>query len=178
MSKGIILYQSKYGATKKYADWLQEATGFDCTETKRASVDALRRYDVIILGGGVYASGILGCSYLKKNYDKLKGKKLAVFCVGASPYDEKAMEQIRQLHFQDELNGVPLFYCRGAWDEDRMSFGDRTLCRMLQKAVAKQDANTYEPWQKALMCAVGQKCDWTDKKYLEPLIRFAQGKSV
>ena len=24
MSRGIILYQSKYGATKKYVDWLVE----------------------------------------------------------------------------------------------------------------------------------------------------------
>ena len=24
----------------------------------------------------------------------------------------------------------------------------------------------------ALMCAVGQKCDWTDKKYLEPVIQY------
>lgn len=30
----------------------------------------------------------------------------------------------------------------------------------------------YEPWQKALMCAVGQKCDWTDKVYLEPVLKF------
>ena len=27
---GIILYQSKYGATKKYAQWLSEETGFCC----------------------------------------------------------------------------------------------------------------------------------------------------
>ena len=25
MGKGIIIYQSKYGATKKYAEWLREA---------------------------------------------------------------------------------------------------------------------------------------------------------
>ena len=25
---GIILYQSKYGATKKYADWISEESGF------------------------------------------------------------------------------------------------------------------------------------------------------
>lgn len=35
MAKGIILYQSKYGATKKYAEWLQESTQFDCMETKK-----------------------------------------------------------------------------------------------------------------------------------------------
>ena len=29
MGKGIILYQSKYGATKEYAEWLQDKTGYD-----------------------------------------------------------------------------------------------------------------------------------------------------
>ena len=29
MGIGIILYQSKYGAARKYAGWLKEATGFE-----------------------------------------------------------------------------------------------------------------------------------------------------
>lgn len=175
MSKGIILYQSKYGATKKYVDWLVEETGFDFIETKKAKVNDLKEYDVIILGGGVYASGIAGLGFLKKNIASLKDKKIAVFAVGASPYDEKAINQIRDLHFKDVLKGIDLFYCRGAWDEEKMKFMDRTLCKMLQKAVAKQNPENYEPWQQALMCSVGQKCDWTDKKYLEPLLEFVKG---
>lgn len=174
MSKGIILYQSKYGATKKYVDWLVEETGYDCVPTKTAKVEKLQNYDVIILGGGVYASGIAGLQFLKKNIGQLENKKIAVFAVGASPYDEKAIMQAREMHFKDALSNVPSFYCRGAWDEEKMGFGDRTLCKMLQKAVAKQNPDEYEPWQKALMCAVGQKCDWTDKKYLEPLLQFIE----
>lgn len=174
MGKGIILYQSKYGATKKYAQWIQEESGFDLLETKSANIDKVREYDIIILGGGVYASGIAGISFLKKNIDTLTDKKILVFCVGASPYDEAAIEQIRQLHFKDGLNEIPLVYCRGAWDEDAMTFKDRTLCKMLQKAVGKKEPSTYEIWERALMGAVGQKCDWTDKKYLEPIIEFLQ----
>ena len=83
-------------------------------------------------------------------------------------------ENIQELHFKDTLSNIPLFYCRGAWDEEKMKFTDRTLCKMLQKAVAKQNPNEYEPWQKALMCAVGQKCDWTDKSYLEPLLKYIE----
>lgn len=172
MSKGIILFQSKYGATKKYADWLVEMTGYDCIETKKAKVADLQDYDVIVLGGGVYASGIAGLGFLKRNISRLANKKIAVFAVGASPYDETAIMQIRELHFKEGLKDIPLFYCRGAWDEEKMNFGDRTLCKMLQKAVAKQDPATFEPWQTALMCSVGQKCDWTDKKYLEALMEL------
>lgn len=174
MSRGIILYQSKYGATKKYADQLVEETGYDCIETKDAKVANLQNYDVVILGGGVYASGIAGLQFIKKNIGRLGNKKIVVFAVGASPYDEKAIMQIRKMHFKDELRNIPLFYCRGAWDEEKMKFTDRTLCKMLQKVVAKQNPDEYEPWQKALMCAAGQKCDWTDKAYLEALLKYIE----
>lgn len=172
MSKGIILYQSKYGATKKYAQWLQEMTGFECVETKKTNVKDLEGYDTVILGGGVYASGIAGFSFIKKNIDAIRDKKLAVFCVGASPYDEDAIRQVRELHFKEKLQEIPLFYCRGAWDLGGMSFADKTLCKMLQKTVAKQDPANYEPWQKALMCAGDDKCDWTDEKYLDALVEY------
>ena len=64
---GVILYQSKYGATKKYADWLSEETGFECIETKRADIKEISKFETIVLGGGIYASGIAGLSFLKKN---------------------------------------------------------------------------------------------------------------
>ena len=80
MNKGIILYQSKYGATKKYANWLQEETDYDCVETKSVNLNRLSEYDTIILGGGVYASGIAGLSFLKKNIGRLSDKKIVVFC--------------------------------------------------------------------------------------------------
>lgn len=174
MKKGIIIYQSKYGATKKYVKWLIEITNFDFVETKKAVLNKVEQYETIILCGGIYASGIAGLSFLKKNISKLKDKKITIFCVGASPYDESAFHEIKEYNLKNNLKEIQLFYGRGAWDEDNMTLRDRTLCRILQKSVAKKDPNTYEPWMKALMCAVGQKCDWTDKKYLKPLLDYLE----
>ena len=128
---GVILYQSKYGATKRYAEWLSEETGFQCIETKKA-----------------------------------------VFCCGASPYEENAFLQIKKHNIKDNLSDIPVFYCRGAWDMDAMSFKDRTLCNLLRKAVAKKDPSDYEIWEKALMEAGDNNCDWTDKKYIEPIMEY------
>lgn len=166
MKKGIIIYQSKYGATKKYANWLVDMTGFDLMETPKATLDVVMQYEIIILCGGIYASGIAGLSFLKKHITDMKDKRIAVFCVGASPYDEKAFNEMKIHNLKGELSDIPLFYGRGAWDESRMSFKDKTLCKLLQKVISKKDPNTYEPWEKALMCAAGQSCDWTDRKYL------------
>ena len=41
MSKGIILYQSKYGSAKKYAQWLEQETGYVLMETKKAELHQL-----------------------------------------------------------------------------------------------------------------------------------------
>lgn len=172
MKSGMILYQSKYGATKKYADWLAEWTGFACVETPKAELETLMQYETLVLCGGIYASGIAGLSFLKKHGSRLAGKRIAVFCVGASPYDERALDAIRAFNMKNTCGDIPLFYGRGAWDESRMSFRDRTLCMLLQKAVAKKAPDTYELWMAALMGAVGKRCDWTDKKYLEPLLAW------
>ena len=52
-----------------------------------------------------------------------------------------------------------------------MSFTDRTLCKMLRKAVAKKDPKDRELWEGALMeCKEDEGFDWTDKSYLEPII--------
>ena len=173
--KGVILYQSKYGATKRYADWLSEETGFKCIETRKADINEIITYDTIVLGGGIYASGIAGLSFLKKNIGKLTGKKIVVFCCGASPYDENALQQIKEHNLKGKLSDIPLFYCRGAWDMDAMSFKDRTLCSLLRKAVAKKDPSDYEIWEKALMTAGDSGCDWTDRKYIEPIIESIKG---
>ena len=172
MSKGIILYQSKYGATEKYANWLREATGFDLLETKRADISQVLSYDTVILGGGVYASGIAGISFLKKNFARLQGKRIAVFCVGMSPCDGENLEQIRQLNLSGDMSDIPLFYCRGACDPGRMTFLHRLLCRMLRNAVAKKPAAERNPLEESMLTVGDSSVDWTDRKYLEALTEW------
>lgn len=176
MSNTVVIYQSKYGATKKYAEWLAEELACDIFETKKAAIEQIEKYNVIILGGGIYATGIAGISFLKKHYERLKNKKIIVFAVGASPYDEKAMAALKEHNFKIELSHIPCFYCRGAWNEEIMSWKDRTLCNLLKKAVAKKDSTTYEPWETALMQAIGSNYDWTDKENIKQIIEYAQKK--
>ena len=171
---GVILYKSKYGATRQYADWLADATGFRLVEAGAVKSEDFASCDAVIFGGGIYASGIAGLPILKKNMDLLAGKKVLAFCVGASPFDKTAFQGIVQQNMKDELSSIPLFYCRGAWAPDKMSFKDRALCKMLRKMVAKKEPAACEPWMAALLQAGDSQCDWTDKRYLEPILSALQ----
>lgn len=171
MKKGIIIYRSKYGATEKYAKWLSEIMGFEVIKDKDVSVDKIRDYDIIVFGGGIYAQGISGVSIIKKNIDEIKDKKIIVYCCGASPYSDEFISALKERNFTGKYSDIECYYVRGAWNLDKMNFFDRNLCKMLIKSVSKKDPSKYEEWEKALMSAGDEACDWTDRKYLEPIIK-------
>ncbi len=170
MKNGIILYKSSYGSTKKYALWLQEKTGFALMETKKATLKDVQSCDTIILGGGLYAGFIAGLNFLKKHYSKLQDKKVLVFAVGATEYDEKYIATLQDAQLKDELAALPLFYCRGAWDDSNMKPFHRFLINMGKKMMQKQKDPAMESMAEGLMGSAGQKADWTDEKYLAPIL--------
>lgn len=169
MAKILVVYRSKYGATKRYAEMMAARSGAELRENGALRAEDVARHDTVLFFCAVYASGLSGLQALTKNRAALAGKRVAVFGVGASPYDEAALAELKM---RAGLADIPLFYGRGAWNEAQMSFKDRTLCKLLQKSLAKQDPSTFAPWQTALMEAQGQVCDWVDEKYLAPLERW------
>ena len=172
MEKGIIIYKTRYGATKKYVDWLIEQTKYDCIELEKAKINNIDGYDTIVLCGSIYTSNISGISFIRKNYNILKNKKLAILGVGASLDNKENFENLKNYNLKGDLKDIPLFYARGAIDEENMSFKDRLLCKMLRKIISNQDPKTYDSITKVIATIDGNKCDWTDKKYLKKLLEY------
>ena len=167
--KGIILCQSKYGASQKYAEWIAEETGFSIVETKKADIKEVSGYDVIILGGGVYASAIAGIAFLKKNIGALRGKRIYVYCCGAAPYDEEIVESIRSRNLKDALSGIPLFYYQGMWDLNGMGFADKAMCKMYIKMLSKKDPSEMKAWESRSMRQMTRRATGLTRSTLHPL---------
>jgi len=177
--KTIILYKSKYGSALKYAQWLADELGAELAETGTLKVSQLADYDRIILGGSVFASGIRGAQWLKKNYPQLRDKQVAVFAVGASPYEENAVEKVRQHALAPELTELPFFYLRGRLDEKGMTWPDRKLCGVIKTQLEKKPADELVGWERALLEAYSPDSpavlDWMSKDQLDPILEWAQG---
>ena len=62
----IVIYKTKYGATKKYAQWISEELGCEAVDAKKITVDDILKYDTIVYGGGLYAEIINGVHILTK----------------------------------------------------------------------------------------------------------------
>lgn len=57
-----------------------------------------------------------------------------------------------------------------------MTLKDRTMCKMLQKVIAKQGIDSSKMWMKELLDSQGKICDWTDKKNLMPILEYIKEK--
>ena len=71
----IVIYKTKYGSTKTYAEWIAEELCCEAVDAKSVKIEDLLKYDTIIYGGGLYAEVINGVSLITKNIKSLKAKK-------------------------------------------------------------------------------------------------------
>lgn len=167
--KAIVVYKSKYGYTKKYAEWLAEGLGCDIMEN--AVLTDIAGYDTIIFGGGIYAGRINGARLITKNLGKLAGKKLVLFAVGSSVGRPEELETFWEKALENNVREqVPHFYLRGGFDYGRLGGADRIMMNMLKKMLLKKDALTED--DKGLLAAYDTPVDFTDRENLNGLLQI------
>ena len=173
MEKGLVLYRSKYGAARTYAELLSRECSCEVRELSDCGTVEWEQYHWVVFAGGVFAGGIEGLAELKRKLPVDCRQKLIVFCAGAMPGDDATICALREHNLPGDWSTVPLFYGRGIWDLERMTWLDRTLCRMLQKSLQKKPPEACTPGMETLKNAA-VPCDWTDRSYLVPLLRFLE----
>lgn len=144
--KTIVIYNSQTGFTKRYAEWIAEATGADCLELSDAKKKDLAAYEAIIFGGWACAGTINKISWFKANIDRWADKKLIAFCVGASPIENPEIEiALKQNFNESEQKKVKTFYCPGGINYEKMSAPSKLMMKMFVKMMkAKKDKTEAE----------------------------------
>lgn len=173
MKSTAIIYQSKYGSTRKYAEWIYEAIGGDLYKKSEISINKLKQYDVIIYGGGLYLWKILGFSFIKNNYKYLEGKEIVTFSVGVSPFDTGIIYEIKENNFPEEMRYIPCFYLRGSFDKCSITLKDKIIINILIKIFYNDKENKqYEEWEKLFLDSMNSGGDWSSKEYLKPILDY------
>ncbi len=168
--KIVVIYNSKTGFTKRYAEWIAEATGADCFELSVAKKKDLTAYEAIIFGGWACAGSISKISWFKGNIDKWADKKLIAFCVGGSPIDNPEIEVALNQNFSEmERKKVKTFYCPGGFNYEKMSTPSKLMMKMFAKTLkAKKDKTEAE---QVMVKMISSSYDISDKKYIEPILQ-------
>ena len=62
----LVVYTSKTGFTKRYAQWLAEDLSGDCFPLEQAARVDFSGYDAVAFGSSVHAGGVRKLAWLKK----------------------------------------------------------------------------------------------------------------
>ena len=172
-----VLYRSRYGSTKAYAEWIAEALSCEAKDAKGVKIDELLPYDTVIFGGGLYANLINGLGLITKNTERLKGKRLIVFATGITPYDCKEYLDgyLIEKNFKPELrDNIHFFYFMGKMKTEELSKPHRAALKMLKKIMAGKENPTETERLLSALCDVDD--DFTDRSAIEDLVAFAKEK--
>ncbi len=171
--KCLIVYKSKTGFTKKYAEWIAEELSADICDYHTVRLKQMERYDIIIYGGSLHAVGICGIKLITRNLDKWKDKKIIVFAVGASPPREEAIQEIRRRNFsEEEQKYIKFYYLRGGFNYHKLPFLDKILMILLLLKLKRKKILT--PDEKGMLNAYKKPVDFTCKKNIEEIVSFVQ----
>lgn len=171
----IVVYKSKYGSTKTYAQWIAEELGCQAVDAKTVKIDDLVQYDTIIYGGGLYAEVINGITLITKNIDKLKDKKIVVYTTGITPmeYREYYDKLVIEKNFK---SGVPdnmkIYNFVGKMILDELSIVHRTAIKSLKKLMQGKENPTE--MEKLLVELCDANGDFTDKNAIAELVSYCK----
>ncbi len=87
--KTAIIYKSFTGVTRQYAEWLAEAVNGDVLTYRQATPGKLAAYDAYVIMSGTYISWMPLASFLRKRWEMIRDKKVAVIAVGVIPPEDK-----------------------------------------------------------------------------------------
>lgn len=175
----IVIYASKYGAAKKYAEHIAKNLNCKALSLKEAQNMPLDAYDAVVFGGGIYVSKLNGAKFIVQNFDKLKGKKLAVFMTSLTPAEEtKILQSYIDASFPAEIQSkIKVYPFGGGMNINKLSFLHRPLIRGLAKMLAKKPPAERTDAESSMLAmlggvADGKPADCFDANAAAPLIAF------
>ncbi len=173
----LIIYYSKTGFTRKYAEWIREGLpkNIDCDLVpyeERKSIQ-FKKYDTILFGGGFHAGQINGLKWFKaqmgkqaRNAEK-KDRRVGVFATGAMPADAPDVEKaMRQNFTEKEWADIKTFYLQGGLCYEKMGAGDKLMMAVFRTILKKTNADSQ------MQQAVSHSYDLTSKEAVTPLVEW------
>lgn len=145
--KGVIVYKTKYGSTKQYAEWLKEETGFKMHSVQEVSDDDLKKADIVVVGSYVFNRKPKIAPWIKKNWSLLKDKKVILYTTSGSVATDKRLQKGLAKAFPKKLqNVIKIFPLGGRLLYKNLTWWDHILMKMIVMVV--RDPETKERMKK------------------------------
>lgn len=170
--KALIIYKSKTGFTKWYAEFIAKEVDGNLVDFKEVTTEIISGYDVVVYGGGLYAGMINGYKKAKEMFEKSSANRFILFATGGTPNEStKEIDEIWKNNLsEEELESIPHFYMQGGICYEKMSFLNRTIMKMMSRVLDKK--KNKDSTEEGFAQAIKSSYDIKAKEYAEPLIKY------
>ena len=149
MKKVAIVYTSKFGHTKQYADWLAAHLGKDDADVIIVATfnpTQLLAYKLIIFASGVYGDKMPIMDYVKKNIMGISTSKTMFLAVSWYTNDsEEAIQKLTEENYPDQFKGkVPMYVVNSGIDKKKISVADKAKLIASQVMIEKKDGRSSD----------------------------------
>lgn len=128
---GIIIYQSKYGSTEQYADWLREETGFETYDVKHSPLEAVKNADLVVLGCSIFADKPKMAAWINENWDYFKDKKVVLYTTsGSPPTSERIRNGYKESFTESMRDKMDYFPLGGRYNYNDLSLPDKLIMKI------------------------------------------------
>lgn len=170
---GIIIYGSKYGSTKYYAEKLSERTGLPAVSYNKHP--EFKDRNIIIYMGGLYAGGVLGLSSTFRNFTLSDKQKLIIVTVGVSDPNQQSVISDIQNSMKDQISNqlfrrAEIYHLRGKIDYQNLSLSHRAMMALMHKSLKSVPYENQTAENQAFLDTYGKEADFTDLAFLNPII--------
>lgn len=178
----LVTYASKYGTTKRYAQWIAEDLACDLRDSREVNAELLKSYDILIHGGGLYAGGLSGIQTIVKNYDAISNKRIILFSCGlADPEDpenvahiEAGLEKVLTPEMREKIRQ---FHLRGGIDYSRLGLTHKAMMAMLRTVMLKKGYDNLRSEDQMMLDTYGGTVDFNNRESLAPLLSYVRSLS-
>lgn len=175
----LVSYGSKYGTTKRYAQWIAEELACDLADSRELTPERLKPYDVIIHGGGLYAGGLCGINTIAKHFDVISDKQIILFSCGlADPEDPENVAHIgsglEKVLTPEMREKIRQFHLRGGIDYSRLGLTHKAMMAMLRRVMLKKGYDNLRSEDQMMLDTYGGTVDFTNRESLAPLLNYVR----
>lgn len=175
MKSILLVYKTKTGFTKKYADWIAKEVSCQLVPLDQVNKVDMNNYDIIIYGAGIHASRIEGLNEFNNKVAKLSGKTIVVFATGAAPNSDEIVSKIIADNFlESELKKIEFFYFQSGINYEDMGLLDKTIMKIYSKALELK--NNKSEIEDGTSKAISKSYDHSSREYIKPMVEYLEEK--
>ena len=160
---GAIFFESKYGSTEQYANWIGEATDLPVFNVKDANADP-SKYDFLVLGCPIIYYKLLNRKWMKRNLANLENKPVILFTVSGAPGGAKLDAWIGDSLPKHLISKIKHVALRGRQKPSELTRWDRMM--LIIAAMKNKDPQARKEELEGF--------DYMDKSSIEPIVKMVE----